>query len=107
MKGLCPWASHDQAKDIWTLRVLVHPGAKKNQVIGPFGERIKLKIAAPSVDNKANIALIQYLAELAGVSPSRVEIVHGMHARQKSLRLHGAGADFLSLLMPKQKTGKT
>lgn len=104
---LPPWAIHHADEDKWTLHIQIQPGAKFNEVIGEYGGRLKLKIAAPAVDNKANIALIQYIASLAGVSTGKVVILRGDHARQKTLAVRGAGKDFLQLLEQEQKTGKT
>jgi uncharacterized protein (TIGR00251 family) len=98
---LPPWASHDPEADVWTLRIQLQPGAKFNEVVGEFDDRLKLKIAAPPVDNKANIALIHYVAGLAGVSPGRVEILRGSHARRKTLLVHGAGRNLVLLLTQK------
>jgi uncharacterized protein len=100
------WASHDPQAQAWVLRIHIQPGAKSNEVVGEHGDRLKLKIAAQPVDNKANIALIQFVAGLAGVSPGKVEILRGDHARDKTLVVRGAGINFLDLLRPKQKAGK-
>jgi uncharacterized protein len=100
------WASHDPHAEGWILRIHIQPGAKSNEVIGEHGDRLKLKIAAQPVDNKANIALIQFVAGLAGVSPGKVEILRGDHARDKTLVVRGAGINFLDLLRQRQKAGK-
>lgn len=92
------WARYDAENDRWTLQVHIQPGAKSHQIIGTFGDRLKLKIAAPAVDNKANLALIQYVAALAGVAVGKIGIVRGEHARQKTLMVTGAGDHFLHLL---------
>ena len=43
-------------------------GAKSNQVVGIIGEELKIKIAAPSIEDKANMELVRYLASLLKVS---------------------------------------
>jgi len=101
------WASHDPARDVWTLQVQIQPGARFNEVSGEYADRLKLKIAAPPVDNKANIALIQFIAGLAGVSPGKVVITRGEHSRQKTLAVTNAGKNLLMLLEQQQKSGKT
>lgn len=100
------WVSRDPHAQAWVLRIHIQPGARSNEVIGEHGDRLKLKIAAQPVDNKANIALIQFVAGLAGVSPGKVEILRGEHARDKTLVVRGAGLNFLDLLRQKQKAGK-
>ena len=95
---LPPWAKYHPEEDVWTLRIQIQPGSKLNEITGEHAGRLKLKIAAPAVDNKANIALIQYLAGIGGVSAGKMEILRGEHARQKTLTVRGVGRNFLHLL---------
>ncbi len=101
------WALFDPLQDRWTLHVQIQPGARISGIAGEHDGRLKLKIAAPPVDNKANHALIDYVASLAGVSPRKVEILHGGRARRKTLAVNGTGVAFLHFLEQQQKTGKS
>lgn len=92
------WARYDKAADTWTIDVRIQPGAKFNEISGDYAGRLKLKIAAPAVDNKANAALVHFVAKLAGVGSGKVAILRGEHARQKTLAIKGAGSDFLQFL---------
>ena len=65
------------------LELHVQPGAKRTEFAGKHGERIKLRLAAPAVDNKANEALVEFLAAYYGVSRHDVTIVSGVRSRQK------------------------
>ncbi len=94
MTGLPSWARYDAEKDQWTLQVHVQPGVRKNQVAGEHGGSLKLKIAAPAVDNKANKCLIEFVAELWGVAKRQVSLARGEGARQKTVVVHGAGEKF-------------
>jgi len=40
------------------MRLRVHPGTHSNQVVGPYGDRLKLSIASPPIGDKANEAPI-------------------------------------------------
>lgn len=91
MGGLPAWARYDPDKDVWTLRVHVQPGVRNNQVVGEYGGSLKLKIAAPAVDNMANKCLSGYLAEQFGVAPRQVSLVRGETTRQKTIVVQGAG----------------
>ncbi len=93
-----PWARYDAAKDVWTLQIHVQPGARTNQVVGEHGESLKLKIAAPAVDNKANKCLLGFVAELCGVAQRQVSLVRGESARQKTIAVQGAGPGLPGLL---------
>ncbi|MCW8195464.1 YggU family protein [Proteobacteria bacterium 005FR1] len=65
----------------------VQPGAKRTEVAGTHGERLKIRLAAPPVDGKANTALIDYLAEVFAVSKSEVSIERGLASRQKTVQI--------------------
>jgi uncharacterized protein len=65
------------------LELHVQPGAKRTEFAGKHGERIKLRLAAPAVDNQANEALVEFLAEYYGVPRRDVTIVNGVRSRQK------------------------
>ena len=95
--GLPSWARYDAKQDQWTLQVHVRPGVRNNQVAGEHGGFLKLKIAAPAVDNKANKCLVGYVAELWGVAPRQVSLVRGEGARQKTVAVRGAGEKFPEL----------
>lgn len=91
MTALPAWARYDPQTDLWTLQVHVQPGARVNRVAGEHGGCLKLKIAAPAVDNKANKCLVAYVAALWGVAQRQVDIVRGEGSRQKTVTVQGAG----------------
>jgi len=65
------------------LQLRIQPGAQRTGVAGLLGERLKLRIAAPPVDGKANEQLLAFLAEEFGVPRSQVELVSGETSRDK------------------------
>ncbi len=75
------------------LALKVTPGAKKNEILGweenypQVGRVLKLKIAAPPVDGKANKEITRYLAKVLGLPASAVEILHGSSGRIKLVEL--------------------
>lgn len=91
------WARYDAKTDLWTLQIHVQPGARTNQVVGEHGGSLKLKIAAPAVDNKANICLAGFIAELWGVAQRQVSLVRGEGSRQKTVTVQGAGGNIPDL----------
>ena len=84
------WLRLDADGDVW-LSVHVQPGAKRSESAGLHGEALKLRLAAPPVDGKANAALCALIAELAGVPRRDVELVAGETSRAKRLRIHAGG----------------
>lgn len=72
-----------------TLKVYLQPRSSKNEIIGPYRDGIKVKVMAPPLEDKANQALIRFLAGTLGVPPSHIEILKGHHAREKTIRISG------------------
>lgn len=73
----------------------MQPGAKFTAVVGEHGGRLKLKISAPPVDNKANTFLLAWLATQLGVPKSAVQLMRGETARQKTVLVRGVAAPWL------------
>jgi uncharacterized protein (TIGR00251 family) len=85
------------------LAVRVTPRAKHNAVTGIVHDAdgrpaLAIRLAAPPVDGAANKALCTFIAELAGVSRSRVTIQSGETGRLKLLVLSGDVAAILGRL---------
>lgn len=70
----------------------IQPGAKKAGVTGEHDGALKLRIAAPPVDGKANAAVTAFIAERCGVARRLVSIVAGELSRHKRVRIEGVGA---------------
>lgn len=68
---------------------------------GLHGEALKIRVAAPPVEGKANEALIAYVAGLLGVPRRTVSITRGESSREKLLLVTDAAADPASLLARK------
>ena len=81
----------------WLLELHVQPGAKLTAAVGEHGGRLKLKIAAPPVDNKANAHLLTWLAAQLGVPKSAVRLVRGETSRQKTVAVCGVDAPWLDI----------
>jgi uncharacterized protein YggU (UPF0235/DUF167 family) len=56
---------------------------------------VVIRVSAPPVDGKANVALCRFVAARAGVARSAVSVVRGESARDKLLRVDGIEADAL------------
>jgi uncharacterized protein len=89
-----PWLRQSGEDVVLTLHI--QPGAKKTEVAGQHGEALKIRLAAPPVDGKANDCLIAYLAERLGIAKSRLELVSGASSRAKRVRVVGVGAPMVA-----------
>jgi len=72
------------------LELHVYPGAARTQFAGEHGGRVKLRLAAPPVDGKANAELVAFLAAYYGVPKRNVRIVAGANSRRKRVFIEGA-----------------
>lgn len=87
---LPPWLQH--AGDDLRLEVIVSPRASRTRIMGVHDERLKIQLAAPPAEGKANQALIRFVAQTLGVPRAQVEIVGGASSTRKSLRLQQVDA---------------
>lgn len=71
------------------LRVTVHPGAGRSEVVGQHGDSLRLRVAAPPVDGRANRAVVELVAEILGTKPAQVTVESGESSRTKRLRVEG------------------
>jgi len=65
------------------LELHVQPGAKRTEFAGKHGERIKIRLAAPAHEGRANEALVEFLADYYGVPRKNVTIAGGERSRAK------------------------
>lgn len=72
-----------------TLTLHIQPGAKTTEIAGLHGDALKLRLAAPPVDGKANEALIRYLADRLGIPKSAIALRSGQTSRRKILEVTG------------------
>jgi len=72
-----------------TISVRVAAGARRSEVIDASGERLRVRIAAPAVEGKANVELQRMIAKLFGVRRSAVSLVRGERSREKTLWVAG------------------
>jgi len=79
--------------------IVVQPRAARTEVVGPYGDGIKVRIQAPPVDGAANEELRRFLARRLRVAPSAVTIVGGASGRRKRVAVTGGPADPMSVLL--------
>lgn len=75
------------------LSLHIQPGAKKSSINGLYGERLKIAIATPPIDGKANKALIGFISKRLEIPKSYVNIITGENSREKRIRIQGISAD--------------
>ncbi len=73
------------------LQVHAQPGAKRTEVSGLYGDCLKVRLASPPVEGKANACLIEFLAKRLGVNRSKITITRGVNSRRKTVHVAAAG----------------
>jgi uncharacterized protein len=69
--------------------VQVQPRASRDAIEGEHGDALKIRLAAPPVDDRANQALVQLLAQRLNVPRAAVRIVSGEKSRRKRVVVAG------------------
>ncbi len=84
---------HDSQRGT-ALTIRVIPNAPKTEITSIMEDgTIKIKVAAPPVDGKANQVLMRYLANLLDISESHIEIMAGLKGRIKLVTINNISAD--------------
>ena len=75
------------------LTLHIQPGARKTEVVGVHGDALKIRLAAPPVDGKANAALTAFVAERLALAKSAVTLKSGQTSRRKVLEVMSPPTD--------------
>jgi uncharacterized protein (TIGR00251 family) len=92
------WYRFDPAQRRLTLTLHVQPNARATAVAGRYGDALKIRVAAPAVDDKANAALIRFLRQWFKLPAGSIKISHGARGRRKIVELDHPAAGFEVLL---------
>lgn len=84
--------------EVITLTLHIQPGAKRSELAGLHGEALKIRLAAPPVEGRANEALLKFIAGLFDVPVRQVELKQGGQSRHKVVAITGSTVDPASLL---------
>ena len=84
------------------LTLHIQPGARKTEIVGLYGDALKIRLAAPPVDGKANAALMEFIADRLGIPRRAVCLISGQTSRRKTLELGTLPPDVEQRLWPNQ-----
>jgi len=71
----------------YRMLVWVQPGAKRDEASGIQDGRLRVRLKAQAQDNKANTALVSFLAGLMGIPKGGLELASGQTNRRKTIRV--------------------
>jgi len=73
----------------------VVPNARKTEVVGLHGEAVKLKVASPALEGKANAAVLDFVSKAVGTAGGEAVLISGAKSRDKVVRVEGMSAEAL------------
>ncbi len=79
----------DPARGAVTFSVRVQPRASRDEIAGIIDGAMKIRLCAPAVENRANEALVEFLASVLKTSKSAVRIRSGEQSRIKRVEIIG------------------
>jgi uncharacterized protein (TIGR00251 family) len=92
------WHRFDRATGHVTLTVHVQPNASASAIAGLHGDALKIRIAAPAADHKANQVLVDFLHRVLRLRVSQISIRRGAHSRRKVIEIADADVALLARL---------
>src|SRR5437870_13392280 len=92
-----------EGKVIFSVRV--QPRASKDEIAGEMGGALKVRLRAPAVEDLANEALVEFLAQLLKTPRSAVRILGGERSRTKRLEIRGVTQQQILLLVVQDARG--
>jgi len=70
------------------LHIRVIPNSRQTEIVEENDGYLKIKLNAPAKEGKANKELVELLAKKYKVSKSQVEIIKGLSAKDKVVRIY-------------------
>ena len=84
-----PDITENPANGTVVISVRVQPRASKDEIAGTMDGALKIRLRAPALENRANEALVEFLADLLKTSKSAVRIQSGAQSRIKRVEILG------------------
>jgi uncharacterized protein (TIGR00251 family) len=88
-RGVLPEVTESVGARTVSFAVRVQPRASKDEVTGVIEGALRIRLQAPAVENRANEALVEFLAHLLKTPKSAVRILGGERSRMKRVEISG------------------
>lgn len=76
----------------------VQPRAARTEIVGYHGGDLKIRLAAPPLENAANLELIAFIARQLRLPKRNIRLTAGRTGRRKSVAIEGASAAAMAML---------
>jgi len=85
------------------ITVHAQPGARRTEAVGEHGGALKMRIAAPAIEGRANAELLRWIADRLDVALREVDLAAGASGRGKRIRVGAsiAAIDLVERLLPR------
>lgn len=80
------------------IAVKVVPNSSRDALVGLLGDALKIKVARPPEDGKANAAVLALLARTLGVAAAQISILAGQSQPHKRILIAGVDEAALQAL---------
>lgn len=87
------------------LSIHAQPGAGRSEVVGRYGDALKVRVAAPPEHGRANEAIAKLLSERFAIPPSTVTLLSGASGRSKRFKLTGVEAALVRTVLERLTAG--
>jgi len=98
------WHRFDADRNVLCISVRVQPNARSTAFAGTHGESLKVRVAAPALEGRANTLLIEFLRKKLDIPVSRVVIARGTRGRTKTVEIFAPGETALRAIQDWDKT---
>lgn len=88
---MATWYRFDADRNVLCINVYVQPNARSTEVVGRHAEALKVRVAAPPLDARANQLLVDFLRKTLGLPGSRIRIGRGGRSRHKLIEIVAPG----------------
>ena len=82
-----PWMHYHAAGERLILHIHAQPNARRTAVAGLYGDTLKVRVAAPAVDDKANAALLAFLADMLELPGNGLRLKSGATTKRKTIEI--------------------
>ncbi len=80
-------AFYNLTAEVITLAITLVPKASKDEIVGIYGDELKITITTPPIDGKANAHLMKYLAKQFKTAKSNITLLRGETTRHKLIAI--------------------
>jgi uncharacterized protein (TIGR00251 family) len=88
---MATWYRFDADRNVLCINLYVQPNARRTELAGTHGEALKVRVAAPPADDRANQLLIDFLGKTLSLPGSRIRISRGVRSRRKLIEIAAPG----------------